>query len=267
MLVDYHAHLERGPYTLDYLKRFLAMGEERGVEEICFTEHGHLFHESWQLLNNDWPKTLERRNMSDYVSLVDKAKQAGLTVKLGLEMDYIPETEGQIRSYLSKLPLDFVLGSVHWIGTFGFDNPEWIGQWSELDVNEVYRSYFALVRQAINSRCFDSLAHPDVVKIFGHRPTFDLTEEYVKTAQCLKETGVCLEISTAGWRKPVNELYPHEEFLRICLSAGVDLTLASDAHEPEHVGFEFKRLVPILSQLGVNKIATFTARRKQLVEL
>lgn len=267
MLVDYHTHLERGPYTLDYLKRFLDVGRERGVEEVCFTEHGHLFHESWHFLNNDWPKSLERRHMGDFLALIAQAKRAGLPVKLGLEMDYVPQMQEQIRQYLCGLPLDFVLGSVHWIDSFGFDNPDWIEQWDKHDVDELYHRYFALVRQAIASRCFDALAHPDVIKIFGHRPTFDLTEEYLRTAHYLKQTGVCLEVSTAGWRKPVNELYPHEDFLRICLNAGVDVTLASDAHEPEHVGYAYPRLVGILREFGVSHIATFTNRRKYLVAL
>lgn len=267
MLIDYHTHLERGPYTLEYLQRFMDTGRERGVSEICFTEHGHQFYESCMLLNNDWPLSMPRRYLADYINLVEQAKGLGLPVKLGLEMDYIPETKDKIGCFLSTQPFDFVLGSVHWIDGFGFDNPDWLPEWDTRSVDRLYIRYFELLREAVQSQMFDAIAHADVIKIFGHRPSFSLQEEYRQLADALTDNGVCLEVSTAGWRKPVNELYPHLNLLKLCFERGVNITLASDAHEPIHVGFEFNRAVSVLSDVGFKELATFTNRQLKIVKL
>jgi len=264
VLIDYHTHLERGPYTLEYLREFVDMGHRRGVSEVCFTEHGHLFHESYSLLNNNWSLSIPRRHLADYISLVEQAKHLGLQVKLGLEMDYITETRAQIRNFLATQPLDFVLGSVHWVDGFGFDNPDWLDQWENCSVDELYRRYFTLLREAVQSKMFDAIAHPDVIKVFGHRPSYSLREDYHELAGALAENGVCLEVSTAGWRKPVNELYPHIDLLKVCIERGVNVTLASDAHEPDHVAFEFDRAVSLLRELGLKHLATFTNRTMDL---
>lgn len=267
MLIDYHTHLERGPYTMEYLTKFIEVGSKRGVGEICFTEHGHFFHESHPLLNNPWSHGIPRRHLADYILLVEHAKAMNLPVKLGMEMDYIPETRDSIRAFITSQPFDFVLGSVHWVDGFGFDNPEWLERWESYSVDELYRRYFKLVEEAIASNIFDSIAHPDVIKIFGHRPSFSLGEVYRRVAEMLLDHQVCLEVSTAGWRKPVNELYPHLDFLRECLSRGVQITLASDAHEPEHVAHGFDRALPLLKELGLKSLATFTHRQMKIVPL
>jgi len=267
VLIDYHTHLERGPYSLEYLSQFVEVGQKRGVSEICFTEHGHFFHESHALINNEWSNGIPRRHLADYIALVEQAKKLDFPVKLGLEMDYVPETINATRAFIAAQPFDFVLGSVHWIDGFGFDNPDTLAQWDTYSVDELYHRYFLLLGQSIESKIFDCVAHPDVIKIFGHRPSFDLAPTYCRIAQMLADNRVCLEVSTAGWRKPVNELYPHVEFLRVCLKAGVNITLASDAHEPAHVGHDFARVVPMLRDLGVQRIATFSARDIKLVNI
>lgn len=267
MLIDYHTHLERGPYSLEYLQTFVDTARKRGIAEICFTEHGHFFHESCKLLNNDWSLSIPRRHVADYIQLVKLAKDMGLPVKLGLEMDFIPETKVQTAHFLASHPFDFVLGSVHWIDGFGFDNPEWLSEWHTRSVDELYRRYFALLREAVQSKMFDAIAHPDVIKIFGHRPSFSLQDEYTQVADTLADNSVCLEVSTAGWRKPVNEIYPHLDFLKTCLDRGVNITLASDAHEPDHVGYDFDRAVLLLRGLGLKQLATFADRQIKMVEL
>lgn len=267
MLIDYHTHLERGPYTIDYLRQFVDTAARRGIGEVCFTEHGHFFHESHSLLNNPWSHSIPRRHLADYIELVRQAKGMGLPVKLGIEMDYIPQTKEAIGRFLAAQPFDFVLGSVHWVDGFGFDNPEWLHEWDKRNVDELYCRYFELLCEAVESKMFDSIAHPDVIKIFGHRPSFSLHQQYKLLAEALADNRVCLEISTAGWRKPVNELYPHLDLLKVCVHYGVSFTLASDAHEPEHVGFEFGRATALLGELGVRKLAAFTDRRLALITI
>lgn len=267
MLIDYHLHLENGPLTRAWLEEFLAVGRERGVEEFGFSEHAYNYRQARNLLDQPWAQRHSVRNLEDYLFLIQEAKEAGWPVKLGLEVDYAPGKEEAICDFLNRYPWDFVLGSVHWLGDWGFDNPEFAAEWERRNPEKVYREYFRLFRQAAESGLFDIMAHPDVIKVFGHRPAMDLTPFWEEAASVLASTGLCAEVSTAGWRKPVGELYPAPGFLSICRRFGVPVTLASDAHRPEDVGRDFLRAVEILRSCGYRELTRFAQRRRTFVPL
>ncbi|HEY8449261.1 MAG TPA: PHP domain-containing protein, partial [Bacillota bacterium] len=162
-------HLERGGLDLAYLERFVEVARRRGIDEIGFTEHAYNFVEAAPLLNR--PQYVAERSsgfaIDDYVRLIDEAKRRGLPVKLGIEMDYIEERERDIAAFLAEYPWDFVIGSVHWIGDWPFDIDP--ASWEGRDVATAYRDYFERAERAIRCRLFDVFAHPDLIKIFGHR--------------------------------------------------------------------------------------------------
>lgn len=267
MLADYHMHLERGGLRRDYLERFVATARARGVDEIGVTEHGYNFVEAAPLLGRPAYVAAHSRGyrVADYVELLRAAREDGLPVKLGIEMDYVPGREAEIRDFLAAYPWDFVIGSVHWLGEWGFDlDPE---SWRGRDVAEAYREYFALAERAVRSGLFDVLGHPDVIKVFGHRlppgAEAELEGYFDRLARAAAEAGVCLEVSSAGLRKPVGEIYPDARLLRRARALGVPITLASDAHEPEHVGWEYPRLVAFARAAGYRTLTVFDGRRRR----
>lgn len=265
--LDYHVHLEQGPYTSAWLEEFLQVARRRGLQEIGFTEHAYRFRAAADILDNDYGRRHATQEIEAYVELILRAKATHPWIKLGLEMDYVPGKEEITRRFLSAYPFDFVLGSVHFLGTWGFDNPEYLEEWKRHQVDEVYRLYFQTLQEAARSGLFDVLAHPDVIKVFGHRPSVKMTSLYEKTVSTIAAAGLAIEVSSAGWRKPVGEQYPAEEFLELALAAGIPITTASDAHRPADVGRDLEKLVSLAKRVGYKTVSSFSWHQRQQLPL
>jgi histidinol-phosphatase (PHP family) len=263
VIVDYHMHLRAPDESIEHssaaIERFVRTAELRGVDEIGFTEHVYYFAQTRRL----WtlPYQLERccYDLDVYCGAIVDAKRRGLPVKLGLEVDYIGERANELAALLDDYPWDFLLGSVHWINGLAIDQEP--GLWGECDVPEVWRRYFSVLREAAASRLFDVLSHPDLVKIFGRRPSAELmSAEHATTATAIAASGTAVEISTAGLHKPVGELYPDEPFLAVLADAGVPVTLASDAHVPANVGRDFDRATEAARRAGYDTVTVLSER-------
>lgn len=267
MLVDYHMHLENGPKELSYVEKFLKTAEERGISEIGFSEHCYRFHEAKHLLDNEWTAKRNVDSLKEYLDLLNEAKRRGWPIKIGIEIDYIPENEELIRDFVAKYEWDYVLGSVHWLGTFGFDLKENISIWEKSNIEELWKQYFNTLLQAARSGIFDSLPHPDLIKIYGFYPQNDLSDFLNQIFTEIAKTGVALEASTAGWRKHIGEMYPSEFILGLIKKHNIPLTLASDAHFAEDVGKDFERMIPLLHKAGFSEFVRFEKRQKKLERL
>jgi histidinol-phosphatase (PHP family) len=270
LIADYHVHLrdehEQVVHDVGAVEPFVATARAAGLDEIGFSEHVYYFRETRSLW--DVPYHVDRcvHNVDAYVGAVLEAKRRGSPVKLGVEVDYVGGREDATRALLAPYPWDFVLGSVHFIDGLGVD-----GEPRLLDavgVEAAWRRYFEELVAAADSRLFDSLAHPDLVKIFGARPERALVEElHEQVAEGIVASGVAVEVSTAGLRKPVRELYPDTHFLDACRRRGVPVTVASDAHVPRLVGHEFGRARELLRVAGYETVTLFEQRRPTQVRL
>ncbi len=261
MIVDYHMHLRNGSEELAHdtwsVDPFVDAARAAGVDEIGFAEHIYYFKQTRSL----WtvPYMAERcvHDIEPYVEAVVAARGRGLPVKLGLEVDYVPGREEETRELLASYPWDYLLGSVHFIGGLSVDGEEPL-LLDAVGVEEAWRLYFETLGAAARSRLFDSLSHPDLVKIFGARAaSFD----YGPVVDAIAVSGVAVEVSTAGLHKPVRELYPHPEFLAACRARDVPVTLASDAHSPDVVGRDFDRALELLRAAGYETVTVFEQRR------
>ncbi|MFS8571113.1 MAG: histidinol-phosphatase, partial [Thermaerobacter sp.] len=270
-ILDYHMHLEQGGLDAGYLNRFVEQAAAAGVDEICITEHAYHFPEAAALLGK--PGYVAARSkgydIDAYIALVLEARDRGLPVRLGIEMDYIPGAEEGIARFLEGRPWDLVIGAVHWIDDWGFDLDP--ASWGGRDVEEAYRRYFRLAEQAVASGLFDVFAHPDVIKVFGARPgpgfEGELLGWYDRLVEAARASGTCLELSSAGLRKPVGEIYPDPRLLERAFRAGIPITTASDAHQPEHVGWAFDRLAAAARAAGYTTVTAFDGRRGRQVPL
>lgn len=270
MIADYHIHL-RGPsdghegapeFTVAAVERFSDVAAERGIDEIGFTEHLYYFREFAGLLDHPYQEGRTSYELDAYCTAIDEAKCRGLPVKLGLEVEYLPGTEEQMRSILDRYPWDFLLGSVHLIDGEAVDMQP--GIWANLEPAEVWRRYFDLLCELAESELVDVLAHPDLVKIFGNGigPS-ELGEVYEAAAETIAGAGVAIEISTAGLRKPVGEIYPAIDLLTTFRSRDVPITLASDAHAAQFVGRDFDQAIAYAKRVGYGTVTVFGERRAQ----
>ena len=234
---------------------FVEVARAAGIDEIGFTEHVYYFRQTRSLWTVPYQTERCVYDLERYVEAIVQARERGLPVKLGLEVDYVPGKEDETRNILAPYPWDYLLGSVHFIDGLGVD-----GEPRLLDavgVEEAWRRYFDALTHAARSGLFDSLSHPDLVKIFGARAeSFD----YSRVVDAIAAAGVAVEVSTAGLRKPVRELYPHPELLAACRERGVPVTLASDAHSPDVVGRDFDRARDLLRSAGYDTITIFERR-------
>lgn len=275
MLTDYHLHLRPDDpgtsfdryFTAENVDRYLAAAADAGIEELGVSEHVYRFRQALDL----WRHPLWVENAVDDIDAYCEFV-AATPLRLGVECDFIPGAEARTEALLGARELDYVVGSVHFIGEGdaavdheGFDVWEGDG-----DADEIWRRYFEALAECARSGLFDILAHPDLVKVWGRArplPQRDLRGFYEPAVEAIAESGIAVEISTAGLRKPVGELYPARGFAEMCLQAGASFALSSDAHLPEQVGFEYDRAVEFLESLGVEEICVFEQRQRQLVPL
>ncbi len=270
MIVDYHMHL-RAPregrseplrHTAEAIDRFVERAAERGVDEIGFTEHVYYFRETrgiWLL-----PYHLERceHELDAYVGVILDAKERGLPVKLGLEVDHVPGRQDELAELIAPYPWDFLLGSVHEVLDTAVDQRP--GIWEQMTVEEVWRGYVRSVVALAGTGHVDVMSHPDLAKIYGRRPSPSILEPlYEVLAAGVAEAGVAIEVSTAGLRKPVGEIYPAEQLLQAFRAREVPITIAADAHEPHLVGEDFDLALDLVRRVGYDTVSVFEARQRR----
>ncbi len=270
MLTDYHVHLRPDDpgtdasayFTERNVVQYVERAAEQGIGELGFSEHGYRFREALDVWRHPFWVEQAVDRLDDYIEFLLVMRERGYPVKLGLELDYVPGRESELAALLDGRPFDYVIGSVHFIADRAVDH-EGYDAWRVSAPDQVWREYFESIGQAAASGLFDVLAHLDLVKVWGAgrpAPPEPLTTYYEPAIEAIRESDVAIEVSTAGLRKPVAEIYPSWELLRRCVESGKAIALSSDAHVPEHVGFAYGRAVEILREAGVAEVAVFAGR-------
>lgn len=288
---DYHVHLhphapESGPppgdFSLGLIEAYVEAAGSRGVAEVGFTEHLYRFTEAATALGRFWEResradlaeqserfvAIERTlGLEAYCAAVVDAKQRNLPVLLGLEVDFFPDSIDDVLELLAPYPWDFLIGSVHWIGGWALDHPDVRAEFGRRGVDHAYEQYFELVTQLAASGAVDVLGHVDVVKKFGHRASRERLDLYDEVARAAAASGTAVEVSSAGLRRPVNEIYPSPSFLRILREAGVAITIASDAHRPANTAIGRSEAIDAARTAGYRERLAFRAREARSLPL
>jgi histidinol-phosphatase (PHP family) len=268
VLVDYHMHLAPDGRPLDdqlvseaRLQEYVTAARERGIDEIALTEHVYRFHEASAVLDHPYWRRGATAHVRPYVELLARAADEGLPVRAGIELDWLDGRRDELAALIDGLPLDVVLGSVHMLPDGFVDHPDHMELWEAFPVDEVYARYFAGVRDAVQTGLYDVMTHLDLPKVFGQRASDPvLQREYVDTADAIGAAGCATEISTAGLRKPVGELYPDPRLLAELRRRDVPITLASDAHVPEDVGRDYDAALRLAHDAGYRTVTAFRRR-------
>jgi histidinol-phosphatase (PHP family) len=271
LLTDYHLHLRLDEpentaerfLTPANAERYRETAAERGITELGVAEHVYRFAAALDV----WDHPFWRRYAHDDIDAYCGFVREETDLRLGIEMDFVPGREDRIATLLDAREWDFVVGSVHFLRDHSLDTEDY-SVWGTGDSPErIWRRYFDTIAESARSGLYDIIAHPDLVKVWGRaapRPDGDLRRYYEPAVEAFAEMGVAVELSTAGWRKPVAEQYPARPLLEMVVDAGCPLALSSDAHVPDQIGFEYDRAVELLESVGVGELAVFEGRERRL---
>jgi histidinol-phosphatase (PHP family) len=276
MLSDYHLHLrpdDREATPAEYFtpanaERYREAATAAGIAELGVSEHIYRFSAALELWRHPFWERFAADDLDEYCGFVREQTD----LRLGIECDFIIGAEDRTANLLEARDFDYVVGSVHFIRE-GFVDMDDYTVWDPKDPRRspesVWSRYFETVAESARSGLFDIISHPDLVKYWGaahpgRRPQGDLRRYYEPAVEAFAEAGIAVEISTAGLRKPVGEIYPAPAFLEMCLEAGVPLALSSDAHRPEDVGAGYEQALELLDSLGVRELACFEGRRRRM---
>lgn len=284
---DYHLHLyphaprTGGPRTgedpVDFIERYVLAAAERGVRELGFTEHLFRCVESTDVLGPIWEKAPTRElrdqaqqtiqndrtlSLDNYVETINRAKQRGLPVLLGLEVDFSPESYGGVLEFLEQYDFDYLIGSVHWIDGWVFDRRASVDEFARRGARRVFEQYFDLKTQLATASGVDVLAHADRCKTHGILPDEEPVDLYENLVRETARSRLAVEVSSGGLRQPVGEVNPAPTLLRMFHEADVPITLASDAHFPEDAGWGHQDVVSAARAAGYTQHERFERRER-----
>lgn len=255
---DYHSHpqghrVQR--YTQEMLQPWVDSARRLRLTDIAFTDH-------------------DRYHAGIVFDEIDRLRERNpdLRVRAGIELDNDPVHSPAGRKWIEQNwdKLDFVLGSVHFLerGDQMFDSvPDGAAQFEGRNIDEMYGDYFRRLRELIATGLIDSLAHLDLIKIHGHRPTADIGALVNETLELIRARNLTIELSTAGWRKPVNELYPSDSIIELAMEKGIPFTTASDAHSHVQLGENFANLAHKMAEIGIRQVCIFEKHKRAEVPL
>jgi histidinol-phosphatase (PHP family) len=253
---DYHSHPQGHrlqPYSEALLQPWITTARERGLTDLALTDH-------------------DRYHPGINFEEIDRLREANPDTKIraGIELDNDPVHSAQGCRWVEENwgRLDFVLGSVHFLrGDWAFDHAGEEAEFARRDVDEVYIDYYERIREIAASGLVDCMSHLDLVKIFGFRPTRDFADVFDATLTTIRKANLAMELSTAGWRKPVNELYPSDEIIRAAMAKGIPFTTSSDAHSHFQLGENFNRLSEKMDAIGIREVCIFENHKRQPIAL
>jgi len=253
---DYHTHpqghrVQR--YSQKLLQPWIDQARKIGLRDIAFTDH-------------------DRYHSGVDFSEIDRLREKNPDVKVraGIELDNDPKSSAAGRKWVEQHwdKLDFVLGSVHFLERDDqmFDTvPAGAAQFEGRNIDQVYEDYFRRVREIAATGLIDCLAHLDLVKIHGHRPDAGIDSITAETLEFVSSRALAIELSTAGWRKPVNELYPSDRLIELAMAKGIPFTIASDAHSHVQLGENFDRLAQKMGSLGIREVCIYERHKRQVI--
>jgi len=259
---DYHMHTPRCNHAVGSIREYAESACKAGLAEIGMSDHSPMpngFDKAWRM---------DESELSSFIKELEAAQvefKGQLVIKSALEVDYYPGAEDYIKHLSQLYDWDYLMGSVHFIGRWGFDNPDALAHWEHCDVEQAYCDYFKLVAASATTGLFDVIGHPDLIKKFGHRvqgesKRVDKAEN--KMLEAVKANNVALEISSAGLRKPVAEIYPHPRIVEKAAKLCIPFAYGSDAHSPVEVGHGMQACLALLDTHGIQDIANFEQRKR-----
>ncbi len=258
MIVDLHNHTKLCNHAEGEISQYIEKAIECGIKYFGFSEHAPM--------NFDEKYRINFEQMREYEEAVLAAKERyknKIEILLGYEVDYLI---GYMDERVLNADVDYLIGSVHFIEEWGFDNPEFIGNYKDQNIDEIWQKYFNAIEEMAQSRLFDIVAHMDLIKIFKFLPSKEAVDIAQNALIAIKKADMSIEINVAGFRKPIGEAYPSLSLLKEANKLNIPITFASDAHKPEQVGLYSDEAIKIAKSAGYSECVFYRKRKRKFIK-
>ncbi len=256
MRIDLHNHTTRCNHAQGSIDAYISRAIDLGTDIYGFSEHAPMDFDEKYRLGFDQMEAYRQDVMEAKAKYKDR-----IDILLGYEVDWLP---GHMDDRVLGSDVDYLIGSVHFIDKWGFDNPEFLSGWKNRNIDEIWQAYFEATEAMARSGLFDIVGHLDLIKVFKYLPKTDTRILAKKALEAIKKSHMVLELNTAGLRKPVKEIYPSRPLLELAYEMEIPITFSSDAHSPEQVGLGYDRAVALAKEVGYTQAATFQKREMKL---
>jgi histidinol-phosphatase (PHP family) len=258
MRIDLHNHTTLCNHATGTINEYIQRAIELEVDIYGFSEHAPMYFDPYYRLSFENMKQYEQ----EILTYKEKYKD-NIQILLGYEVDYL---KGYIDDRVIKnRDVDYLIGSVHFLDKWGFDNPEFIGEYKNRDIDDIWQEYFDTIEAMAKTGYFNIVGHLDLIKVFKYLPKKDTRLIAQKALKAIKEANMVIELNGAGLRKPIKELYPSKELLEMAYEFNIPITFSSDAHSIEQIGFGYEKAITLAKSIGYTKAVTFKQREQELV--
>ncbi len=258
MIVDLHNHTTLCNHATGQMHEYVEQAIKNGTLYFGFSEHAPM--------DFDPKYRMQFSQIREYKKNVQELKQRyknDINILLAYEVDYLV---GHMDSKVLEANVDYLIGSVHFIDKWGFDNPEFIGKYKNRDIDKIWQEYFDTIEDMAKSNLFDIVGHLDLIKVFNFLPKKDVRIIANNALKAIKKADMVIELNMAGLRKPVKEIYPSSSLMEVIKELDIPITFSSDAHKPEQVGMYKAKLLEFAKNHGYDKCATFKNRDRELIK-
>ena len=258
MIADLHNHTPLCNHAQGDINEYIEKAIECNVKYFGFSDHAPMDFDTKYRMGFDDMYKYEK----DVLDAKEKYKDK-IEVLLGYEVDYL---KGHMDDRVLNADVDYLLGSGHFIDEWGFDNPEFIGNYEHQDIDEIWQKYFNAIEEMAQSRLFDIVGHLDLIKVFKFMPKRDINEIAKNALLAIKKADMSIEVNVAGLRKPIGEAYPSTSLLKEAKKLDIPIIFGSDAHMPEQVGLFSDEVIAIAKSVGYSKCALYRKRKREFID-
>ncbi|RAX52247.1 histidinol phosphate phosphatase [Helicobacter sp. 16-1353] len=261
MNIDLHNHTKRCKHADGECEEYIQAAIVCGIDIFGFADHAPMKFDERYRMDID-----EVESYIDEVSHLREIYKDKIDIRVGFEVDYIHKKEYLIEPKVLNSDVDYLIGSVHFLNNWGFDNEEFLGVYKNVDINKIWIEYLDSIANMAQSGYFDIVGHFDLLKIFNNKPHKELQKYIINALESIKDNNMVIEINTAGLRKMIKEIYPSYDILQLVHKMEIPITFSSDAHNPTQVGFMKDSALNLAKKIGFNKVVSFKKREREIYD-
>jgi histidinol-phosphatase (PHP family) len=257
MSVDLHNHTILCNHAEGSIDEYVQKAIDEKIKYFGFADHAPMNFDTTYRMNFNQMQEYE----NSILDVREKYKKE-ISILLAYEVDFLA---GYMDERILNAKVDYLIGSVHFIGEWGFDNPEFIGEYKHKDINKIWQEYFDAIKALAKSNLFEIVGHIDLIKVFNFLPTKEIKVLAKDAIKEIKKANMVVELNAAGYRKPIKQPYPGKEIMELLCEYDIPITFSSDAHKPEQIGYMKEEIKEYAKEYGYKKCAIFSKKEREMI--